>query len=208
MPTDTTPPAPNPGNIAPPPAAEPEASPPPPPAAEPDLQAELDRWKAIARKHEDRAKANYPAVKELEELKKSQMSDTERAVKEAEERGRIGAASEFGQKIAAAELKAALAGLIPDPQGVIEDLNLAKFVTENGDVDLAAVTALKEKYAAIAPPQTPPPPNPPNLHQGRQGTPVPGQLTRSEADHLSKTDPDALVKAKAEGRLNELLGIQ
>jgi len=208
MPTDEQLTAPNPGNIAPPPAPAPPASDTPPADQEPatpDLQSELDRWKAAARKHEDRAKANYQAVKELEELKKSQMSETERAVKEAEERGRTSAVSEFGQKIAAAELKAALAGLVADTQGLIEDLNLAKFVTDTGDVDTAAVTALKEKYAGLAPAA---PATPPNLYQGRQGPPAPGQLGQAEADHLARTDPDALVRAKAEGRLNELLGIK
>lgn len=207
MPTeDQTSGTPNPGNIAPPPAAPAPETPPAdqePPS--PDLQSELDRWKAAARKHEDRAKANYAAVKELEDLKKSQMSETERAVKEAEERGRTSAVSEFGQKIAAAELKAALAGLIADPQGLIEDLNLAKFVTDTGDVDTAAVTALKEKYASLAPAAAA---TPPNLYQGRQGPPAPGQLSQAEADQLSRTDPDALVRAKAEGRLNDLLGIK
>jgi hypothetical protein len=177
-----------------------------PPPSEPapvdtDWQAEANKWKAAARKHEDRAKANFQAAKELETLKESQLSDTDKAVKEAEARGQAAAIAQFGQKIAAAELKAALAGLIPDPAGVIEDLNLAKFVTDTGDVDVEAVAALREKYALLAPAKNAPAPN---LHQGRQGPPVQGQITRAELERMT---PDEITAAMAQGRLDEIRGI-
>jgi len=177
-----------------------------PPPSEPapvdtDWQAEANKWKAAARKHEDRAKANFQAAKELETLKESQLSDTDKAVKEAEARGQAAAIAQFGQKIAAAELKAALAGLIPDPAGVIEDLNLAKFVTDTGDVDADAVAALREKYALLAPAKNAPAPN---LHQGRQGPPVQGQLSRADLERMT---PDEITAAMAQGRLDEIRGI-
>ena len=177
-----------------------------PPPSEPapvdtDWQAEVNKWKAAARKHEDRAKANFQAAKELETLKESQLSDTDKAVKEAEARGQAAAIAQFGQKIAAAELKAALAGLIPDPAGVIVDLNLAKFVTDTGDVDADAVAALREKYALLAPAKNAPAPN---LHQGRQGPPVQGQITRAELERMT---PDEITAAMAQGRLDEIRGI-
>lgn len=46
--------------------------------------AEVD-WKAESRKWEQRAKANKAAADELEQLKASQMSDTEKLVKRAED---------------------------------------------------------------------------------------------------------------------------
>ena len=42
------------------------------------LQAQLDHWKSIAKKQEQRAKSNAAAAKELEDIKRSQMSAQER----------------------------------------------------------------------------------------------------------------------------------
>ena len=42
------------------------------------LQAQLDHWKTIAKKQEQRAKSNAAAAKELEDIKRSQMSAQER----------------------------------------------------------------------------------------------------------------------------------
>lgn len=42
------------------------------------LQAESEKWKGLARKHEDRSKANVAAARELADLKKAQMTDLER----------------------------------------------------------------------------------------------------------------------------------
>ncbi|WP_036959280.1 hypothetical protein [Promicromonospora kroppenstedtii] len=50
----------------------------PAPTAE-DLAAQLEEWKGHARKHEDKAKANAKAATELAELKRSSMSDAEKA---------------------------------------------------------------------------------------------------------------------------------
>lgn len=194
-----------------PPAPEQPAETPAPQPQQPevDWQAEASKWKEMARKHESANKVPpsrlaqlRAAEKELETIRESQLSETEKAVKEAEARGAATAASQFGQKIAAAELKAALAGLIPDPAGVIEDLNLAKFVTDTGDVDADAVAALREKYALLAPAKNAPAPT---LHQGRQGQPTPGQLTRADLAHMN---PDDINKAIAEGRLDEVRGIK
>jgi hypothetical protein len=122
---------------------------------EPDWKVEADKWKKLARKHEGRARDNAKAVKELDELKSSQMSETEKAVKEAEERGRRAATTEVAQRLAGAKIEAVLTGIVPDPAAFVEDLNLAKYVTEDGDVDLDAVNALREKYEALAPKDTP-----------------------------------------------------
>lgn len=54
-----------------------------------DWKAEAEKNLAFSRKHEERAKANAAAAKELAELKKAQMSDTEKATtaqKEADAR--------------------------------------------------------------------------------------------------------------------------
>jgi len=121
--------------------------------AEPKPTETVDFWKSQARENEKRAKSNASAAKELEQLKASMMSETEKAVAEAEARGRAAAVSEVGQRIAAAEIKAALTGIVPDPGDIVEDLNLARYVTDSGDVDTKAIAALKKKYEAL---KTPP----------------------------------------------------
>lgn len=173
----------------------PDTSPEPPDV---DWKAEAEKWKTHSRKHEQLWKDAKPAVDELEKLKAAQMSDMEKAVQEAEERGRSDAAKAYGEKIAAAKLEAALTGVVPDPSAVVEDLNLSKYVTDTGDVNAEAVTALREKFAAIAPAN-----RPPNLHQGRQGSTPPGQLSRSDLKSMS---PEQIQAARDEGRLTNLLG--
>lgn len=203
-------------------AVEPEASATPPdgeaeyrgekPVADMTLEEQVTYWREHSRNHQQRAKAAFASQKispkriseleeaerELTKLRDSQLPDTERVVKEAEQRARQSALGEFGQKLAAAEIRAALTGVIADPSGVIEDLNLAKFVTESGDVDSDAVMALREKYAGLAPQQKP---APPALHQGRQGS-TPSRdfdaeikAASSRGDHVSVI---ALKRAKAD----------
>lgn len=44
----------------------------------PDASKELEHWKSMSRKNEQRARANASAARELEEIKRSQMSEQER----------------------------------------------------------------------------------------------------------------------------------
>lgn len=61
------------------------------------------------------------------------------------------------QRIARAEVKAALAAVVDNPDAIIEDLNLARFVDADGEVDTAAVTALVAKYAGFSASRAPRP---------------------------------------------------
>ena len=173
----------------------------PAPEAPPAADAEAAKWKALARKHEAQAKANADAAKRLAEIEAANQSDTEKAVKEAEQRGRSAATAELAQRLAAAEVKAALTGVVPDPGSIVEDLNLAKYVTDTGDVDQEAVTALRTKYEAFATKAAPPAPD---LKQGAQGN-APGgksQVTRAE---LASMTPQEKAAAFDEGRLANVL---
>jgi hypothetical protein len=101
-----------------------------------------------SRKWEQRAKK---ADEDAEAARQAAMSDQERAVEDAKKAGKAEAVSELGQRIAAAELRAALTGLVPDPGSIVEDVNLAKFVTDDGEVDTEAVAAFRAKYEAQKP---------------------------------------------------------
>lgn len=166
---------------------------------EADLAAEVDKWKSLARKHEGKWKEAQKDSAELQQLKQSQMSDMEKAIAEAETRARTEAFKQYGTQIAAAKLEAALTGVIPDPAAIVSTLDLGRFVTDTGDVNQEAVTAIKEQFAALAPSTSP------DLKQGRQGQPSPGQIPRSQ---LASMSPDQIVEARKAGLLNEVMGIR
>lgn len=122
-------------------------------------------WKDKARLHETRLKGLVTggeltelraAAKELADLKESQKSDSEKAISEAEKRGRAEAVSDYAERLAKAEFRAAAAGKIPNADELVDDLNLAKFVT-NGEVDSAAIAAAVERLAKAVPPVPKPP---------------------------------------------------
>jgi hypothetical protein len=99
----------------------------------------------VARKEaEKQAKA---AQRELEQLRQSQMSDSEKALTEAEGRGRAAATVEFGQRLAAAQFVAEAAKRNPDfdAASVLEDLNLAKYVIEGGEPDGVGLAAVVKR---------------------------------------------------------------
>src|SRR4051794_4841840 len=60
-------------------------------------------WKAKARKWEQRAKDNQRAAKDLDAQRRAAMTEADRAVLEAEERGRTAALTSFGQRLARTE---------------------------------------------------------------------------------------------------------
>jgi hypothetical protein len=116
------------------------------------------------------------------------------------------AVTKANARIVRSEVKAAAAGKFADPADVALYLDLAKFeVDENGDVDedeindaIEDLLTRKPHLAATARPRF-------------QGTgdggaarkaSGPTQLTREELDGMT---PEAIVKAKAEGRLKNLL---
>lgn len=155
-------------------ATEPEAA--PTEGATPtleELKAELDKWKATSRKHEDRAKANASAAKELEQVKAASMSEQEKAVAQAAFEARTATLAEVGSRLAAAEVKVAAAGKLDDDQlaTILDTIDLTKFLTEDGEVDVDKVRAFVEGIA----PKPADNSFPPDLGQGaRGGTPALG----------------------------------
>lgn len=162
------------------------------------LQEQVNKWKALSRKHEAQEKAN---LAELETLRQAQMSDAEKAIDQAKAEGRSSALSEVGTRLATAELKAAAATAgVAIPEGLSELLDVSKLLGEDGNPDSTAITALVGSFT----PTTPPPPTfSQNVGVGPQGTnSVPGQLTR---DDLKRMTPTEINKARKDGLLNTLL---
>jgi hypothetical protein len=171
--------------MADPASPEPQGS---PDATEPDTQvdpaelakraekaeAELERWKADARKHEDRAKQNADAAKRLRDLERSSMDETQKAVATAKDEAEAAAAKRWGQQLVNAEVKAAAAHLTPDQQAAIaEAIDPSRFLTADGEVDTAAIeTWVGRAYPAPVDDGEQRPPGFPDVAQGARGGPV------------------------------------
>lgn len=109
-----------------------------------DRNAEL--LKITGGKYGDDLKAD---LDELAELRKSKLTDGEKAVEEAKSTTRSDTAKEFGTDGARAALEIALAH---DPENndqsaVIDTLDLSKLLKDDGKVDTAKVRAVAEKFA-------------------------------------------------------------
>ena len=190
----------------PPAATEPETPPAATPKAEekpPEPKGDGVDWKAEARKHEKEAKA---AKAELDKAVKSQMSDQEKAVAQARDEGKAEATSAAAQRLAGAEIKAALAGVVPVEKiaEIVDDTKLEKYIGEDGEPDVAKIAALRDRYAALtagATPGTPPPP--PGVPKGaRSGNGEVKQLSKSDLVGMSA---EQIVAARKAGQLTEYM---
>jgi hypothetical protein len=119
-----------------------------------DWKAEAGMWQALARKNEERAKGNANAAKELEKVRASAMTETEKAVAEAKAAGAVEAARTSAPRLVRAELKAAAAeaGLGRDAlAGFLEYADLTRFIGDDGEVDEKAIGAAIKKLGGGKP---------------------------------------------------------
>jgi hypothetical protein len=159
------------------------------------LIADRDKWKSFARTHEDKWKA---AAKDLADLRNANLPDSEKAIAEAEARGRQAALAEVSGTLAEAELRtqAALAGAeIPD--AVSQYLDVARFTGPDGTPDTAAIATFVASLTPKGPKFAQ------NVGIGPQGTGAGiSQLTRED---LARMTPGQINMARDEGRLDSLL---
>lgn len=115
-----------------------------------DYKAEAEKWQALARKHEERAKSNADKAKGFDELKKSSMTEQEKAVESARAEARAEALREIAPHLVTAKFEAVAAGRLTSEQiaTLLEDVDMTKYLTPEGQVDVERVT---RKVAALAP---------------------------------------------------------
>lgn len=96
-------------------------------------------------------------------------------------RGRAEARAEFGVQLASAQVKTALTGVVAEDQldDLVEDLNLSRYVGDDGQPDGDAIKALREKYLRLAGGR-----KTSKVNHGRQGG---GAVTKSTADQFADT---------------------
>jgi hypothetical protein len=128
-----------------------------------DPQAEVVKWRDLARKHEVQAKANAGAARELAALKRQSMGETERAVAEAVAAREAELRTDYGARLARSAMAEALGDRLPaDAKAALLDgIDYGRFLTD-GDVDTEAVAA----FATRAIPETKPGQLTPDLGQG------------------------------------------
>jgi hypothetical protein len=155
----------------------------------PDLTSEIEKWKALARKNEQRAKENATAAQKLAEIENANKTELEKLTERA----------------AAAEARAAQIELAATRNEIALEKGLtpsqAKRLVGSTRDELAAdadelLADLKVSKPSAAPSSD---------AQGKQGEPV-GQVKQiTSRDQLKSMTPEQIVQAQAEGRLDALL---
>jgi hypothetical protein len=161
------------------------------PGDAPDLSSELEKWKALARKNEQRAKDNSEAAKRLAEIEESQKTEQQK----------LADAAELARKEAAetavelAKLRAAVKHGLND-----EDLELLGSGTPD------EIEARAERLAARLK-GNPAPTAPSSDGQGKAGEPVSGAVKQLTRDDLKSMTPAQIEAAHEAGQLNAVQGI-
>lgn len=163
---------------------EPDAAPPPEAPADKDWKAEADKWKSLARKHEDQSKSNADKAKQFDEITEAQKTELQKALDKAAEAE--AKAAEIEHRAVRAEVAAA--------KGVP-----AALLSGNTQEELeASADALIEFRGAKAAP---------DFGAGDRGDDAgkPSQMTRDELKRLYAAGKHAEIEqARKEGRLDAL----
>ncbi|MCO1575021.1 hypothetical protein M8C13_04510 [Crossiella sp. SN42] len=132
---------------------KPDTTPDAPKADPPESTGTPDEtdWKAKSREWEKRAKANSKAAEELEKYRMASMTEQEKAVADAEARGRTAAVTELGRELAQAKFEAAAAAKGIDLGDAADLIDTAKFLDDKGQVDTEAIKTAVAKLAKLAP---------------------------------------------------------
>ena len=114
-----------------------------------EQEREAEKWKTQSRKHEDRAKSNAEKAKELEKLKESQLGDNDKAIAQARAEERAKVRGEYGGRLVAAEVRVQAANRMSSDavDALIEMIDPARFLNDDGEVDTDTVRAHVEKLA-------------------------------------------------------------
>lgn len=158
-----------------------------------DLESELAKWKEQSRKHERRARDNAAAAKELDEIKKSQLTEQEKLVAEA----RQSVLQEVAVKLVDAEFKAATQGRFVSPEAALA-FDRKEFISPDGEIDSEAIqTWVASNTVTTEAPKV-------DLGQGSRGDNAKLAMIRSR-DELQDMSPQEILKARQDGRLDYLL---
>jgi len=174
-----------------------------------DWKAKFEAQQKISRDLEKKVKGEAGTLKsQLEELQaKLDGKEKEYAAEQERRKVEADALAKADERILKAEVRAAAAQKLADPADALRFIDLSEFeVGSEGDVDSEAISVaidglLKEKPYLAAQGGSGPVFESPGSHR----EPGKGQVTQAE---LGRMTPDQINAARAEGRLNDLLGIK
>lgn len=150
-----------------------------------DYAAEAEKWKALARKNEQRAKENADKAKRLDDLEESQKTELQKL------QDQLAAAQSAAATAEAARLRASIAA----KHGVPEAL-LTGSTEEALEEAATALLAFKGTQPSAPSPDG----------QGKQGDPLNSGVKQiTSLDELEKLTPEQVNQARREGRLDTLL---
>lgn len=106
------------------------------------LRKENAKWRTDAK----------TATSELEKVRQSSMTETEKAAAEAESRGRAAATADFGKRLATSQFDALASKRNPtfDTSEMLGLIDLSRFVGDDGEPDEKAIAAAVEKLVPAA----------------------------------------------------------
>lgn len=176
-----------------------------------DYQAKYEAQRKVNRDLERKLKELYgykDKVEQLEaELAKLQGREAEYQEQLKARQMEQAALARANERILKAEIRAAAAGKLEDPDDALSFLDLSSFeVGEDGDVDTDAIARAVEDLVKAKPYLAA---KGGRRFQGtadggaRNGLTKPSQLTRQDLRNMTAEE---IVRAKAEGRLDDLLG--
>jgi hypothetical protein len=152
--------------------------------------SEVEKWKALARKNEQRAKDNAEKAKRLDEIEEASKTEQQK----------LADAADLARK-EAAETATELAKLRAAVKHGLEADDIELLGTGTPEEIESRAEKLAARLKGNAPPNAPS-----SDGQGKQGDPVTAgvkQLTRGEYDRLS---PEQKIQAQETGLLRDLLG--
>jgi len=164
------------------------------------LKAEVDKWKSLSRKNEQQAKTNDKAAQELDDIKRSQLSDTEKLIEQTREETSQAIRKEYAAKLVDSELKSLLSNRSLDGSSLL-DFDKSSFIQGDGNIDLEGIQSWVEAHSKTAEPINP------DLGQGARGQNSSKSQIRSR-DELKDMTPAEILAATKDGRLDTLMGKQ
>jgi pyruvate/2-oxoglutarate dehydrogenase complex dihydrolipoamide acyltransferase (E2) component len=159
------------------------------PVETPDT-SEVEKWKALARKNEQRAKENADKAKRLDELEEANKSEQQK----------LADAAELARK-EAAETAVELAKLRAAVKHGLTDDDLELLGTGTPD----EIEARAERLAARLK-GNPAPAAPSSEGQGKQGAPVTSGVTQLTREQFAALSPEERVAAHERGQTASILG--
>ncbi len=156
---------------------------------EKDLADEVEKWKAMSRKNEARAKENESAAKRLAEIEEANKTELEKAIARAE------AAEKAIQEREEADERARVAAEVATEFGI--DAGVLRGATRDELEEHA-----KQIKSLI--PKTPKSPG--DFASGDVGDPIAGPKQITSRDQLKNMTPAEIVAAQERGELAQLMG--